>query len=359
MRVLVVIAHYFKAGEAKNWHFELGSAGSPLAKIAALNGQIVALNRYFGPRRGAINPDDVQARLAGGGDALDIVVMTVRGANLLQWIGIDPASYSVEYFDGEPLMLPFEAQRIMRERAGHYDAYAYMEDDLIVDDPAFFAKVAWFAGEFGPRAMLMPVRYEMASTGVPAKTSIAVRLSSDVRRPLLRRDCAPALTGRWNGREQTFRLPNNAHAGCHVVTDDQLRLWIAEPSFYDRDRSWISPLESAATHAPGKTFCLYTAAEPDPWFLAIEHFGTRYAAAAFPAGQISGDHLLLSIAENALASNASGSQSAPVPFAGASRSINALVVEASQLRQELEALKRSRTRLATAFLAAVWRKLTR
>ena len=356
MRVLVVVAHYFKSADDARWSGALGSARAPLAKAVALNAQIVALHRYFGPRRGSINSGDAQGRNGGGDNVLDIVVMTARDANLLQRIDLDPSTYTVEYVEGDPLMLPFAARRIMRERAGGYDVYAYMEDDLIVDDPAFFAKISWFAGEFGSRAMLLPVRYEMASTGTPARMSISPRLSRDKHARVQRAGCPPLLTGRWNGSEQTFYVPNNPHAGCHVLTDAQLKLWMDEPSFSSRDASWIDPLVSAATHAPSQSFCLYLPAEPDPWFLSIEHFGIRYAATAAPAGMVYGEPLLLKLAEQATMSDSTAPLSR---LSTPATTLNALTAEAAQLRLELNSLRRSRSRLAKALLAAFWHKLTR
>jgi hypothetical protein len=341
MRVLVAIAHYFNHS----------SGASPLPKAAALNAQIVGLHRYFGERRGSMNPDDPQGT-SNSACTLDIVVLTQRDANLLEWIQIDPTAYSVEYFDGDSLMLPHEAQRIMRDRVGAYDIYAYMEDDLIVDDPAFFAKVAWFAGEFGPRAMLMPIRYEMASTGIPAKLSLSSRLSSKATVSFRRRE--PVLKGRWNGVEQVFRLPNNPHAGCYVLTDDQLRLWIAEPSFYDRDTSWAGPVESAGTYAPGRVFGLYMPAEPDPWFLQIEHFGAQLATRMRQGGAAFGRPLLLLLAE--LRSDGSDPGSIPTLLAKASAASAQPGPDASRLQAELDALKRSRTRLFKALCTALWRR---
>lgn len=355
MRLLVTIAHYSKPTDAaanpRNW----GSLGAPLSRLAAFNAQLVALHRYFGPRRLSIVSEDPQGRSANNSDVLDIVVMTARDANLLKWVGIEPDAYSVEYFNGPPLLLPFEAQRIMRERVGQYDLYAYLEDDLIIDDPAFMSKIAWFASEFGPRTLLLPIRYEIASTGTPAKVSISVRLGDESSRPYHRPDLAPVLQGRWNGSEQSFRIPNNPHAGCYVLTDEQLRLWTEQPSFYDRDTSWVGPLESAATYAPGKVFGLYMPAEPDPWFLQIEHFGTRYAAAVAPENCVYGEPLLLTLVETAIETNSVGQTLAALEQPG--RTLNILATENDRLRRRFERLTCSRSALFKALLTAMARKL--
>jgi hypothetical protein len=355
MRILVTIAHYFKQSGKPSWDVSLGSAGPPLPKIAALNAQIVALHRYFGARRLSVNPNDPQGRSAESADTLDIVVMTKQHENLLEWIGIDPTTYAVDFFEGSPLMLPFEAQRIMRDRVNQYDLYAYMEDDLIVDDPAFFAKIAWFAHEFGPRALLLPIRYEMSSTGTPAKLSLSLPLPKALQAPFRRSEYAPVLRGRWNGIEQIFRLPNNPHAGCYILTNDQLRLWIDEPTFYDRDASWIRGLESAATYAPGKVFGLYMPAEPDPWFLQIEHFGARLAMRLQQSGQVFGEPLLLALAEVAQ-SGAAGPSQILANIGKTGDSLIERAADAARLREELRVLKASRSRLLKALWAALLRK---
>jgi len=352
MRALVTIAHYFKREADRDWNQVLGSGRAPLAKVAGLNAQIVALNRHFGARRLARDAKRSSWYEGLARDQLDIVVMAVRGADLLDGIGIDPSAYTVDYFDGPPIMLPFEAQRIMRERAGGYDYYAYMEDDLSVTDPAFFDKVGWFASTFGPQAMLMPLRYEMAHSGLPAKVAIEPPLSSDLRGALRQGGYARTLKGHWNGREQTFHLPNNPHSGCFVVTDEQLKLWMKQPTFYDRDASWVTPLESAATYAPGRAFALYRAAEPDPWFLELEHYGTFYSAALAPPGRTYGEPPLLALAEALMKG-----ETAAAAMSRPAATTNMIMSEALSLRHELESLKRSRTRLAKAFLAATCKKL--
>jgi hypothetical protein len=243
-------------------------------------------------------------------------------------------------------MLAFEAQRIMRERAGGYDFYGYMEDDLSVTDPAFFDKIGWFTAAFGVDKMLAPARYEISHTGTMAKMTIEPRLSGDTGKALRRAGLPATLSGRWHDKEQTFHLPNNPHGGCYFLTDAQLRHWMAQPSFYDRDASWVDPLVSAATYAPGRVFGMYRAGEPDPWFLEIEHFGTFYASMAAHGGQKFGEPPLLALAENAGQGGPAGS------------SVNMIVAEAHALRHELQSLKRSRTRLTKALIDAWWRKLT-
>ena len=74
------------------------------------------------------------------------------------------------------MTLPFEAQRILRERVGQYDFYGMLEDDLILHDPAHFEKLQWFVETFGERCVLQPHRCEVSKTGAPAKFLIDPKL---------------------------------------------------------------------------------------------------------------------------------------------------------------------------------------
>jgi hypothetical protein len=89
-----------------------------------------------------------------------------------------------------------------------------------------------------------------------------------------------------------------------------------------------------------------------PYGLRIRHA----SATAAPAGMVYGEPLLLKLAEQAMMSDATD------PLSGLSTpptTLNALTAEAAQLRLELNSLRRSRSRLAKALLAAFWHKLTR
>jgi hypothetical protein len=353
MRLFVAIAHYFNNEEEQQAirDLDMGSGRWPLPRIAALNAAIVALHRYFGANALSINPDEAATFKSRSSNVLDIVILTVRGNNVLEWIGIEAPAISVEYFDGDPLLLGFEAQRLMRERAGAYDIYGYMEDDLVITDPAFIDKITWFASRFGDRALLLPTRYEQSSSGTMAKVAFAPRLSRSQREFLFRNDPQAVLSAPWNDQIQSFRIPMNPHAGCFFVTRAQLDTWMRSPTFYDRDTSWIDPLVSAATYAPGKQFNLYAAAEPDPWFLDIEHFGVRYAAQALSATMKLGESPILKLAQDLAAMSDDTRDALASAPAGYSR--EEMFAELARLKHEVRRLKGSRSELAKALVRSL------
>lgn len=298
MRLLVVIAHYFGPRDPHSNHAVLGSYLEPLGRIAALNEAIVCLHRNFGPHRNALNGAAIATLDAG--NTIDIVIVTMRERNVLSDLGIAEGIYAVHHVDGAPSRIPFHARGLMKERAGDYDFYCFMEDDLAIHDPDFFAKLIWFQAQFGPRALLAPTRVETAFTGTPAKIVIDPELGPRDTAPFRRPGQHTQISAPWHGATRGFALPSNPHAGAFFLTRAQLALWIADPSFDDGDASWIGPLESAATLGIGKVFDIYKATTPDPFFLEIHHYGTAYAARHPPHGRRYGEPPLLAIAQNAL-----------------------------------------------------------
>jgi hypothetical protein len=120
----------------------------------------------------------------------------------------------------------------------------------------------------------------------------------------------------------------------------------------------------------GRAFDVYKPGAPDPFFLAIEHYGTRYARAAAPDGVTYGDAPLLEIAHKALqrarvdddanigiVRDNSGDSSDLFTQSGVS--FNTLVHERDAALFELESLKRSRSRLFKQFMATLLHKSLR
>lgn len=300
MRMLVVIPHYFGSADPANSTPLSASYKEPLSRIAALSETITSLHRNFGPYRSTRDGIEISPAAGCRANVLDILIVTMRGCNILAELGIDPGIYSVEYVEGPPTQIPFHAQRLLRERLGHYDFFCAIEHDIAIHDPDFFAKLMWFQGNFGLTSLLAPTRVETAATGTPGKVIIdrdhPENPSSPFRRPGQRQE----LQASWNGQLRKFRLATNPHAACYFLTQEQLAYWVEQPSFDDRDASWVGPVESAMTLGAGKVFDIYKAYWPDPFFLEVHHFGVAFAARNPPQGRRYGETPLLAIAESAL-----------------------------------------------------------
>jgi hypothetical protein len=362
MRLLVVTHHYFHA-DTSSGPKGYASLYDPLARIAAVNAMLVAFHRHFGPRRHGKDPtkrlpgDETPERV------LNIVVLQIPGKGLIDQAGLDASQYELQLCDVPDMQLGFETQRVLRERMGQYDYYAVVEDDMVIHDPLFFDKLAWFERQFGTTRLLQPLRYEMSQSGTPALVSEWPTISSDVMRAFgMRRDGqAERLAGEWHGRRQSFALPANPHIGGFFLSDAQLRHWASTPWFCDRDASFVTALESAMCLALCRAFDVYQPAAPDPFFLSIEHWGTRYARNYAPPGVTYGDSPLLSLAQRALsgAPAAAGSDNIAALTTNSDRSLYALMAERDTLLHELDSLKRSRSKLLKQLTKVMTQRLRR
>jgi len=167
-------------------------------------------------------------------------------------------------------------QAVLRDALGRYDYYAYLEDDLILLDPWFFHKLAWFDRLAGARCLLQPNRYEVAGYVVARK----VYVDGDQRPSLTARvrdvQASPEITAEAFGAPLRFRPALNPHAGCYFLTAEQMTYWAGQPYFLDRDLGFIGPLESAATLGNLRAFSIFKPAREQASFLEIQHVGTQF-----------------------------------------------------------------------------------
>jgi hypothetical protein len=280
MRILVAIPHFFDLSREVCHSPEHGAlAGDPGPRVEALSACVSALHQLFGDPQVII---DIARREAKGANArfaaakLDVIVCTTRGQHLLSRLSLDRNVLRHHPTDAEPLLLGFECHAALHERLGDYDYYGYLEDDLILRDPWFFAKLGWFQGQVGPGAVLLPNRYEVARGGVAWKAYLDGDLPNEITAPFQNIAEAPELKGSCLGLELTFRRPSNPHAGCFFLTSEQLRAWGGRADFLDRDTRFIGPLESAATLGLMRAFRVYKPAPEVASFLEIEHSGTGF-----------------------------------------------------------------------------------
>ncbi len=299
MRILVVVAHYFGPAPSEYQSKPPGSGIDLLGRLAAVNDMIVALQGQFGANRYIFDGKAISPKGTRG--SVDIVMLAKRDCSILPLLGLDPGTFETVFVDDKPTSIPFHAHSLLRDRLGAYDFYCFMEDDLIIRDPAFFEKLLWFQRSFGPKTLLAPVRCEWSSTGTPAKWIIDCRLRDHCLAPFRRPHQAPTLEGVWNGGCQTFHLPDNPHSACFFLTEEQMTYWAKQPTFDDHDDTWAGPIESAGTLSIGKVFDIYKPAQPDPFFLEIQHAGVRHSSVYWKLGLRLGEPPLLALAQNALA----------------------------------------------------------
>jgi hypothetical protein len=279
MRLLAAIPHYFRANHvASDGRLHGSLAESPRLRVAALASCVSALHQLYGPAQRVIEIATRNAPLANVSTAglVDVVICTTRGQHALAQLDLPFRSYTHVETDVEPIALGFECHAALRDRLGGFDFYAYLEDDLTVRDSWMLRKLAWFNGQVGDEALLLPNRYEIGPLGLVHKAYIDGDLASEITAPFQDVTEAAMIASTIFDTRVSFQRALNPHAGCFFLNDRQMRTWTKAPHFLDRDTRFIGPLESAATLGVMRTFRVYKPSPENAAFLEIEHAGTAF-----------------------------------------------------------------------------------
>jgi hypothetical protein len=287
MKVLVVIPHFHDA--AGNGSY--GSTGPNSAKrAAALSAAIGALHQQLGPRQALLH--SLQEPLPGRGNGrllkvnshaaaqLDIVVCTVADKHLLERLSVPRGMFHHQPVQAHPMMLGFAARQVFAAQLGRYDFYCYMEDDLVLLDAMFLAKIAWFTRTFGDKTLLLPHRYEVSEEQPVHKLYLDGPVRPDFTAQWQDVEDRSSLEGEYLGGRVAFGRCPNPNAGSYFLNDRQMAKWVAAPDFRDTDCSFAGPIESACCLGIMRNFRLYKPALANAGFLEIRHDHNRYLGAA-------------------------------------------------------------------------------
>ncbi|MEM7536208.1 MAG: calcium-binding protein [Chloroflexota bacterium] len=280
-KVLITIPHYYNPkGDGR-----YGSTKpNPQPRINAVTQCIRALHttyaapqEYWVPAGDRLHPHQAnqQSQLQ-----LDIVLCTTQGAHLLDQLPFGEDVYTHHPTTCEPMMLGFECHAVLADHLGEYDFYGYMEDDLVLHDPAFWHKLHQFNASTDDTDVLQPNRFEFIhqfkknnqATGQKPKTIFKkVYIDFELR------DIEALETASYtlNQTDQTisFIHTSNPHSGCFFLNQAKMARWAAQPLFLDRATSYVGPLESAASLGLMRTFRVYKPAPACANYLEIQHYG--------------------------------------------------------------------------------------
>ncbi|MBW4671204.1 MAG: calcium-binding protein [Cyanomargarita calcarea GSE-NOS-MK-12-04C] len=275
MRILFSIAHFFRP-DSKGKH--ASQRKNPQPRIQALTQTITNLHQLFGKSQSIIN---IGQRLAfpanqPQGSQLDIIICTTQDCHLLDQLSLPSHFYQHYPTQAEPFLLGFECQAVLRDNLGKYDYYCFLEDDLIIHDPWFFVKLNWFTQQASDLSLLQPNRYEVSINNLTDKAYVDGDLLPRVTAPFQNVQEQAKLKGKIMGMPITFHRALNPHSGCYFLNANQMTYWSRQEHFLDRDTSFVSPLESAATLGIMKTFRIYKTVPQQANFLEIQHFGTGF-----------------------------------------------------------------------------------
>jgi hypothetical protein len=272
-RILFTIPHFYDAKGG-------GAYGSlkpdPTPRRNALAATIIGLHTALGSRQALLTQNTAPANEANSAK-MDVVVCTTGDTHLLNELRIPAGLYRHHRTAASPRLLGFECHAVLREGLGRYDHYCFLEDDLLITDPLFFAKMDWFTRLAGEDAVLQPNRFEVA-VGQPFDK---LYIDGDLKDPqpslrLQNIDDRPAIRAEAFGMPLKFLRLANTHSGCFFLNAAQMESWARRPEFLNRDTSFVGPLESAASFAITHFFRVYKPARQNAGFLEIRHMDNRY-----------------------------------------------------------------------------------
>ncbi len=276
----MVIPHFFREGASEgSGGYGSGRRGNRLPRSLALArslGSVLALNRA--PRDWILNIAERQMELSAVSSLVGLSAVKVElhlfvcGENWLQEV--------VELYESrlqihcleldDPRQLPLAAVRELLDMPDPADLSLYLEDDLVIQDPLYVDKLAWFHQRTDHGFALMPHRREPTVANAPQYLYVdgpAKKVGQS--EPVWASDEVVIASGRfWDGQEISFVKASNPHSGSFCLSSTQLERL--------RNSDWpptnfVGPLETAAT---GTVLAHFPVLKPS-WacrqFLTLEH----------------------------------------------------------------------------------------
>jgi hypothetical protein len=276
MKILLTIPHFYQAQANAVYGSQMPD---PQPRLMALSACLANLQPHFGREQGLLDHQHRSVYPINQPHAhqVDVVICTTQGKHLLSQLALPTGYYVHCETQSEPMWLGFECQAVLRDRRGQYDYYGYLEDDLILHDPWFFAKMVWFNKAVGDGCLLQPNRYEISPLGAAQKLYVDGNLPPRETARFQNVQEQPEIISRVLEMPVRFLRVRNPHSGCFFLNAAQMEHWLKQPYYLDRDASFVGPLESAATLGIMRTFRVYKPASECAGFLEIQHFGNRYA----------------------------------------------------------------------------------
>ena len=286
MKVLLAIPHVFSPKEGSLYSSQTEAKRS-LKQQALLQATIGNLNRHrrrhwihasLGKNQPVVNrelssPDGVE---------LTIRLFTPPGASLADALPNDPDLERLDPGVSDYSQVPLVASRHLLEQAETYDLVGYMEDDLVLNDPEFFAKILYLDRCSDGRYAFLPHRCEH----IPGRGDVILSGDPDGGRPDLFWDTGEELSIPWPLGERRFYRATNPHSGCYFLSRRQAGMVLQ----YWTDNKWIAPfqlsgpLEQAGS---GMLLPVLSIMKPIPAhfrFLMVRHQDNLWQRHAFERG---------------------------------------------------------------------------
>ncbi|MEW6438249.1 MAG: calcium-binding protein [Pseudomonadota bacterium] len=277
MRILIVIPHYFR-GMSDQAHNRSYQPSARQERAQALIATVSSLHQTFGAHLYGLDHQHAAAWQVAPAvrHEMNVVICTTGGAHLLDEFNWLKPFYRHHATTVEPKLLGFECHQLLRDAAGRYDYYGFVEDDIAITDPMFFRKRRLFDRLFGSQALLQPNRYETRPDGPVQKLYVDYHLRPEATASYQDISETPRLHMPFVDETIVFERTTYPSAGCFFLNAEQLEIWSKGPYFLDGDTSYLSALDSAVTLSVMKTFRIYKPALDQAAFLEAQHLSPRW-----------------------------------------------------------------------------------
>jgi len=241
MRVLLAIPHVFAPKEGSLYSSQT-EAKRDLKQGALLKATIGNLNRHgqrhwihasLGQHKSVVNRELKTDQ----GVKLTIQLFTPPEASLADGLPEDPDLVKIDPGVTDFSQVPLHASRRLLEQAESYDLVGYLEDDLLINDPEFFAKILYLDRHSDGRYAFLPHRCEH----IPGRGDVILSGDPDGGRPDLFWDTGEHLSIPWSLGERHFYRATNPHSGCYFLSQRQA---LQLRDFW-QNRQWHAPFQLA------------------------------------------------------------------------------------------------------------------
>lgn len=286
LKVLITIPHVFAPREGSLYSSQTESkrAVKQQALELATVGNLCrhGVNHWIHASLGKGKPVVNRQQTTSDGIDLTIQVYAPADASLAGSVGTHPQLQWIDADVGDYTQVPMLASRRALEQAEAYDIVGYMEDDLLIEDQDFFAKLHYLHTIIPEVYALVPHRCEQ----IPERGDVILSGDPDGGRPDLFWDTGEAIEVQWPLGNRRFYRATNPHSGCYFLSQQQAR---AVGQFW-AERNWASqfvlsgPLEQAGS---GVLLPVLKVMKPVPEhyrFLMVRHQDALWRRHAFEQG---------------------------------------------------------------------------
>lgn len=240
MNILITMPHVFSPKEGSLYSSQT-EAKREIKAQALHRATLENLSRH-GPRHwihaslGLAKPIVTRERQTPIGINLTIQVYTPPNASLAdKLVGRHEQLQIIDPSVDDYSQVPSVATRRALEQAEEYDLVGYIEDDLLIEDTEFFAKILKLVELTGGDYTFVPHRCEQ----IPFYGDVILSGDPDGGRPDLFWDTGERLDIGWPTGVQRFYRATNPHSGCYFLSKQQA-LRIRQ---YWSERDWQSPFQ--------------------------------------------------------------------------------------------------------------------